>query len=31
MQCRLFELSNGKRITVQAASKILANIMFSYR
>eukprot|EP01025_Chloroclados_australasicus_P005140 TRINITY_DN11464_c0_g1_i1.p2 TRINITY_DN11464_c0_g1~~TRINITY_DN11464_c0_g1_i1.p2 ORF type:complete len:249 (+),score=14.55 TRINITY_DN11464_c0_g1_i1:87-833(+) len=31
MRCRLFELNNGKRITVRAASKILGNIMFSYR
>ena len=31
MRCRLFELANGKRITVRAASKILGNIMFSYR
>jgi 20S proteasome subunit beta 5 len=31
MQCRLFELSHGKRISVRAASKILGNIMFSYR
>lgn len=30
-QCRLFELNNGKRITVRAASKLLANTMFSYR
>jgi len=31
MECRLFELRNKKRITVSSASKILANIMFSYR
>lgn len=31
MRCRLFELYNGKRITVRAASKILGDIMFSYR
>jgi 20S proteasome subunit beta 5 len=31
MQCRLYELNNKKRITVRAASKILSNIMFSYR
>lgn len=30
-QCRLFELNNGKRITVRAASKLLSNTMFSYR
>lgn len=30
-QCRLYELSNGRRITVRAASKLLANTMFSYR
>jgi 20S proteasome subunit beta 5 len=30
-QCRLYELQNGKRITVRAASKLLANTMFSYR
>jgi 20S proteasome subunit beta 5 len=29
MRCRLFELSNGKRITVRAAIQILGNIMFS--
>jgi 20S proteasome subunit beta 5 len=31
MECRLYELRNGRRITVAAASKILANIMMSYR
>lgn len=31
MQSRLFELNNGKRITVRGASKLLANTMFSYR
>ena len=31
IQCRLFELRNGKRITVRAASKLLANTMYSYR
>jgi 20S proteasome subunit beta 5 len=31
MQCRLYELRNKKRISVAAASKILANIMFNYR
>lgn len=30
-QCRLYELQNGHRITVRAASKLLANTMFSYR
>eukprot|EP01024_Parvocaulis_polyphysoides_P065848 TRINITY_DN769_c0_g1_i1.p1 TRINITY_DN769_c0_g1~~TRINITY_DN769_c0_g1_i1.p1 ORF type:complete len:312 (-),score=24.18 TRINITY_DN769_c0_g1_i1:247-1128(-) len=30
-QCRLYELRNGKRITVRAASKLLANTMFSYK
>ena len=30
-QCRLFELRNGKRITVASASKLLANTMSSYR
>lgn len=30
-QCRLYELKNGKRITVRAASKLLSNTMFSYR
>jgi 20S proteasome subunit beta 5 len=31
MQCRLFELRNKKRISVAAASKLLANIMYSYK
>uniref|UniRef100_A0A7S1PF28 Proteasome subunit beta n=1 Tax=Percolomonas cosmopolitus TaxID=63605 RepID=A0A7S1PF28_9EUKA len=31
MQCRLYELHNKKRISVSAASKILANIMYSYK
>jgi len=31
MQCRLFELKNKKRITVCAASKLLANVMYSYK
>lgn len=31
MQCRMYELRNGKRITVAAASKLLANTMNSYR
>jgi len=30
-QCRLYELNNGKRITVRGASKLLANTMFSYK
>lgn len=29
--CRLYELRNGRRITVAAASKMLANTMASYR
>ncbi len=31
MECRLWELRNGAKITVSAASKILANITYSYR
>eukprot|EP00892_Ulva_mutabilis_P010948 jgi/Ulvmu1/8225/UM041_0034.1 len=31
MRCRMFELANGKRISVRAASKILGSIMFQYR
>ena len=31
MQCRLYELNNGKRISVRAASKLLANVMYSYK
>lgn len=31
MQCRLYELRNGKRISVAAASKLLANTMNSYK
>jgi len=31
MQCRLYELRNGQRISVKAASKLLANITSSYR
>lgn len=31
MQCRLYELNNGHRITVRAASKLLANNMYSYK
>ncbi|KAK9814814.1 hypothetical protein WJX72_011938 [[Myrmecia] bisecta] len=30
-QCRLYELNTGKRITVRAASKLLANTMYSYK
>jgi len=30
-QCRLFELRNKERISVAAASKILANIVYSYK
>lgn len=30
-QCRLFELRNGRRISVAAASKMLANVMWQYR
>lgn len=30
-QCRLYELAHGKRITVRAASKLLANTVYSYR
>ena len=30
-QCRLYELRNGRRISVAAASKLLANTMMSYR
>lgn len=31
MECRLWELRNGSKITVAAASKILANITYAYR
>jgi 20S proteasome subunit beta 5 len=31
MQCRLHELRNGSRISVAAASKLLANTLYSYR
>lgn len=31
MECRLWELRNGNKITVAAASKILAGITYSYR
>ena len=31
MECRLYELRNKKRISVAAASKLLANTMNSYR
>lgn len=30
-QCRLYELNNNRRISVCAASKLLANTMFSYK
>ena len=31
VQCRMFELKNKRRITVCAASKLLANVMYSYK
>lgn len=31
MQCRLYELRNKKRISVAAASKLLCNIVYSYK
>jgi len=31
MQCRLYELRNGQRISVKSAAKLLANITSSYR
>ena len=31
MQCRLYELRHKRRITVAAASKILANLTYSYK
>jgi 20S proteasome subunit beta 5 len=31
VQCRIFELRNKERISVAAASKILADILYSYR
>jgi len=31
MQCRLYELRNNRRISVASASKLLANVMTSYR
>merc|ERR1712176_70932 len=31
MRCRLFELSNKEKISVAAASKLLANIVYSYK
>eukprot|EP00033_Pygsuia_biforma_P001758 GCRY01001968.1.p1 GENE.GCRY01001968.1~~GCRY01001968.1.p1 ORF type:complete len:285 (+),score=24.29 GCRY01001968.1:108-857(+) len=31
MECRLFELRNGRKISVAAASKILANIVYQYK
>jgi 20S proteasome subunit beta 5 len=30
-ECRLYQLRNGRRISVAAASKLLANVMSSYR
>ena len=30
-RCRLYELRNGERISVAAASKLLANMVYSYR
>lgn len=30
-QCRLYELRNGERISVAAASRIFANLVFNYR
>lgn len=31
LQCRLHELANKRRISVAGASKLLANILYSYR
>eukprot|EP00898_Chlorokybus_atmophyticus_P000103 jgi/Chlat1/1093/Chrsp110S01580 len=31
VQCRMHELTEGRRITVSAASKLLANTLYSYR
>lgn len=31
MECRLYELRNGRRISVASASKLLANVMRAYR
>jgi 20S proteasome subunit beta 5 len=31
MQCRMHELRNKERISVAAASKILANIVYDYK
>ena len=31
LKARLYELDHGKRITVRAASKLLADIAFQYR
>ena len=31
VQCRLHELANKKRITVRAASKLLANTVYQYK
>jgi 20S proteasome subunit beta 5 len=31
MQCRLYQLRNGERISVAGASRILGNICYNYR
>jgi len=31
MECRLYELRNGEKISVSAASKLLQNIVYHYR
>ena len=31
MQCRLYELRNKERISVAAASKMLANTLYGYK
>ena len=31
VQCRLHELASGRRVSVRAASKLLANTMYSYK
>ena len=30
-QCRLYELRNGRRISVAAASKIFCNMIYQYK
>lgn len=30
-QCRLYELKNGERISVAAASKLMANMVYNYK